>query len=434
MNKIGIRKEEKAFEARTPIIPAHVKQLNQNHGIEFIVEPSDLRVFDETLYLEAGAEMGLLDGEEPKVILGIKEMPEDFFQSGKVYLFFSHTIKGQTHNMPMLTRILDEGATLLDYELIVDDEGRRLVYFGNWAGMAGISDTFRVLGKRLELENIQPNPFHGMKPTLQSRGVSGIETEFGTLAKRIQEDGLPKELTPFVVGFAGYGNVSRGAQRIFDILPHEVISPDDLPSLPAKTDVLYKCVFKEKDMAAPNDDNAEFELQDYYTHGLEKYHGIFHEHAKYLTVLMNCIYWSPKYPRLLTKNFIENQWSKTKHKIIVIGDISCDIEGAIEFTVKCTKPDKPAFTYNTAAKTADLGISTNGPVIMAVDNLPCELPIESSTSFSETLLDFVPLLATTDFTVDFNKLNLCRELKDAIIVYQGSLTDPYTHLNKYLNR
>jgi alpha-aminoadipic semialdehyde synthase len=379
-------------------------------------------------------EIGPLDGEEPKGILGIKEMPEDFFQAGKVYLFFSHTIKGQSHNMPMLARILDEDATLLDYELIVDDEGRRLVYFGNWAGMAGISDTFRVLGKRLEIDNIRPNPFQEMKPTLQSKGVSGIETTFANLAKRIQEYGLPKELAPFVVGFAGYGNVSKGAQKIFDILPHEVVSPDDLPSLPARTDVLYKCVFKEKDMVAPNDDNAEFELQDYYTHGLEKYHGIFHEHAKHLTVLMNCIYWSPKYPRLLTKDFIENQWSRTKHRLIVIGDISCDIEGAIEFTVKCTKPDKPAFTYNTKTKKADPGITTNGPVIMAVDNLPCELPIESSTSFSETLLDFVPTLAKTDFNIDFHTLDLCRELKDAIIVYQGSLTEQYTHLNKYLNR
>lgn len=433
MNKIGIRKEEKAFEARAPLIPGHAKQLHQNHGIDFIVEPSNLRVFDEQMYLEAGAEIGPLDGEEPKIILGIKEMPENFFQPNKVHLFFSHTIKGQSHNMPMLARLLDEGATLLDYELIVNDEGRRLVYFGNWAGMAGISDTFRVLGKRLKMEDIHPNPFHGLKPTLESDGVSGIETEFRKIAKRIQEKGLPKEIAPFIVGFAGYGNVSQGAQRIFDILPHEVVSPEDLPSLPERFDILYKCVFKEKDMVVSND-GGDFDLQDYYAHGLDKYHGIFHEHAKYLTVLMNCIYWSPKYPRLLTKDFIENYWSKTKHKLIVLGDISCDIEGAIEFTVKCTKPDEPAFTYNIETKTADPSITTEGPVIMAVDNLPCELPIESSTSFSETLLDFIPPLAETDFTVEFNKLDLCRELKDAIIVYRGSLTEQYTYLNKYLNR
>ncbi|MHA1942760.1 MAG: hypothetical protein ACW96M_00005, partial [Candidatus Thorarchaeota archaeon] len=152
----------------------------------------------------------------------------------------------------------------------------------------------------------------------------------------------------------------------------------------------------------------------------------------YITVLMNCIYWTEKYPRLVTKEFIQNHWKQESRRLQIVGDISCDVEGAIEFTLDCTKPDKPAFTYIVDEDRAELGVKGNGPVVMSVDNLPAELPRESSTSFSETLLDFIPALARADFTVQFSELDLPRELKDAIIVYQGKLTENYQYLTKYI--
>ncbi|MHA1935295.1 MAG: hypothetical protein ACW97A_08430 [Candidatus Thorarchaeota archaeon] len=432
MNKIGLRKEEKAFETRVAVVPEHASQLSKEHDVQFVLEPSDQRAFQPEEYKSIGVKAEPLKGSDTSIILGIKEMPINFFEPGKVYIFFSHTIKGQSYNMPMLKRIMDVGATLIDYERVVDSSGRRLIFFGNWAGMAGISDTLRVLGERLDLDGISPNPFSGMKPTIELKDVNGLKEEFNALGMRIKKQGLPNSLVPFVIGFAGYGNVSRGAQEIFDILPHEIISPKDLSSLTPKNDAIYKCVFKEEHMVEPRDPSANFELQDYYKHGSSKYKGTFHNHVPHLTVLMNCIYWSSKYPRLVTKDFIRDHWHKETRKLIVVGDISCDVEGAIQFTLKCTHPDKPAFTYLVKEDRAELGVFGDGPVVMAVDNLPSELPREASTSFSETLIDFIPHLANADFTLPLEELKLPQELTDAIIVYQGKLTKNFEYLTQYL--
>lgn len=171
MNIIGLRKEEKPFETRVPVIPEHVAMLKSRHDIKFIVEPSEQRAFKADEYKKVKAQLLPLKGSSAQVVLGIKEMPNDFFEPGKAYVFFSHTIKGQPHNMAMLRSIIAAKATLIDYERIVDDKGKRLIYFGNWAGMAGLSDTLYILGRRLELEHIRPNPFNHMKRALKCKDL-----------------------------------------------------------------------------------------------------------------------------------------------------------------------------------------------------------------------------------------------------------------------
>ncbi len=433
MNIIGLRKEEKAFERRVPVVPDHVRKLVHDNGIEIIVEPSDQRAFGANEFESAGARVAPLYESEANVILGVKEMPLEFFEKDKVYVFFSHTIKGQKYNMPMLKKIIDKGATLIDYERVVDDKGRRLIFFGNWAGLAGMSDTLRLLGERLQVEGITPNPFLGLKPTIECDDLDELESEFHALGQRILEQGLPNELQPFVIGFAGYGNVSKGAQSLFDILPHETISVNQLETLEPKSNIIYKCVFKEEDMVEPIDPNDSFELQDYYDNGSLKYRGIFEKYIPHLIVLMNCIFWTSKYPRLVSCDFIREHWRSRNRKLRIVGDISCDVRGAIEFTIKCTTPGHPGFTYIPTEDKGHLGVEGDGPVVMAVDNLPTELPKESSTSFSETLLQFIPSLAKTDFTVDFDKLDLPKELKRAVIVYRGSLTKNYSYLEQHLS-
>jgi alpha-aminoadipic semialdehyde synthase len=432
MNIIGLRKEEKMFETRVPVVPEHIKLLSTKHGIQFAVEPSNQRAFGPDEFEKVGAQIKPLKGTEVSVILGVKEMPNDFYEKGKTYVFFSHTIKGQKYNMPMLKKIMNVGATLIDYERIVNEKGFRLIFFGNWAGLAGMSETFRILGLRLEVEGIKPNPFSGMKHTAQYKDLNGLKKGIQALGKRIKEQGLPDSLTPFIVGFAGYGNVSRGAQEIFDILPYETIEPKNLANVTAKRDLLYKCVFKEEHMVKPLNSSAKFELMDYYEHGATKYKGKFESYIPHLTVLINCIYWTKKSPRLVTKNFIRKHWNNSNRRLRIVGDISCDVNGAMEFTLQCTDAGEPAFTYLVDEDRAVLGVEGNGPVVMAVDNLPTELPRESSTSFSETLLDFIPALAKADFTVPFSQLTLPRELKDATIVYNGELTKNYEYLKNHL--
>jgi alpha-aminoadipic semialdehyde synthase len=215
-------------------------------------------------------------------------------------------------------------------------------------------------------------------------------------------------------------------------LKHKSVKPEDLSKIQPNNHALYKCVFKEVHMVEPRDLSNKFELNDYYKNGSKKYRGIFQRHIPFLVVLLNCIYWTKKYPRLVTKEFIRNHWNEKTRKLRIIGDISVDMEGAIEFTTITTTPANPAFTYIISEDQPKLGIKGDGPVVIAVDNLPCELPRESSTSFSETLLQFIPVLAQTDFTVPFDQLKLPRELKNAIIVYQGKLVKNYEYLTQYL--
>ena len=189
-------------------------------------------------------------------ILGIKEMPLDFFKPGLTYMFFAHVIKGQEYNMDMLRKMMELGCGLMDYERVVDDNNRRLVFFGKYAGLAGMLEGLYTLGKRLELEGVQ-TPLAALKRPLDYDSLGEAKAALEVVGKWLEADGLPESVSPLVVGFAGYGNVSQGAQEIFDILPHEDIAPANLAGFIEKGESsrnkLYKVVFYEK---------ADWELVD----------------------------------------------------------------------------------------------------------------------------------------------------------------------------
>jgi len=159
---IGIRREDKnQWERRVPLIPTHVRELIQNHPLDISLQPSAIRVFPDSDYEREGAKVEE-DLSSCSVIFAVKEIPLSFFEKGKVYVFFSHTTKGQPHNMPMLKRMIDQECTLIDYEKIIDDKGRRLLFFGKQAGQAGMIDTLWALGKRL-LQKGRKTPFVGIQ-------------------------------------------------------------------------------------------------------------------------------------------------------------------------------------------------------------------------------------------------------------------------------
>jgi alpha-aminoadipic semialdehyde synthase len=167
-----------------------------------------------------------------------------------------------------------------------------------------------------------------------------------------------------------------------------------------------------------------FDLQEYYDHP-ERYRGTFQRHLPHLDVLVNCIYWTDRYPRLVTR-----EGATGLERLRVIGDISCDIDGAVEFTTKATLPDVPCFTYDPASGTATDGVRARGIVVMSVDNLPCELPREATRSFSEALADLVPVLAETDWSLPLEEIGLPRALSDAIILHRGRLVPRHAGLEQ----
>ncbi len=148
---------------------------------------------------------------------------------------------------------------------------------------------------------------------------------------------------------------------------------------------------------------------------------------------MNCNYWDERYPRLVTKDQLRKMWSgDTPPRLRVIGDLGCDIEGAVECTLKCTEPSDPIYVYDPIEGTISSGVDGSGPVVLAVDILPAELPREASEEFSSTLAPFLPALAQADFDVPFSELALPPELLGAVIAHRGELTPDYAYIEEHL--
>jgi len=420
------------WERRTPLIPAHVKELAQGTGLQFIIQSSDMRAYSDDEYRKAGL-LVAADLRECPVIIALKEILVDVLEKDKVYVFFTHVIKGQPANMPMLQQALDLGCTIIDYERIADDSHRRLIAFGSYAGLAGMIDTLWALGDRLAWEGIA-NPFEPLTEASEYSDLAAAKVSIRAIGETIRTEGLPKSIAPLTIGIAGYGNVSKGAQEILDLLPITDIEPADLLAgkLPANVgNTILKVVFHEEDTVLPLVKDKAFELQEFYDHP-ERYRAAFERYLPLLTALVNCIYWESKYPRLVTIESARKLYADGQPKLRVIGDISCDVAGGVEITVKATEPDNPIYVYDPETGSIRSGVEGNGPVMMAIDILPSELPRESSAYFSDILKRFVPHIATADYSVDSETLDLPAPLKRAVICHRGDLTPDYQYIEKYL--
>jgi alpha-aminoadipic semialdehyde synthase len=323
----------------------------------------------------------------------------------------------------------------MDYERMVNEKNQRLIFFSFHAGVAGVIDTLWSFGQRLKSEGIE-SAFSSLKQSLNYADQSEAEEEFRKLGDQIANHGLPEQVTPLIVGITGYGNVSKGAQHMLDLLPVQEISPDQMSEInsdpQSHSNQIYKVVFAEKDMFETVSTNTAFDLQDYYNNP-EKYKSKFESYLKDISILVNASFWDTPYPKHVTKNSIKKLYSGTNNQALrVIGDISCDVEGGVECTVKVTDPGNPVYVYEPEKDTILNGVSGNGPVIMAVDNLPSELPKDASVYFSSVLKDFIPALVSCDFSASYDDLKLSYPLKKAVIVHKGELTSEYAYLNKYL--
>lgn len=435
LKKIGIRREDiNPWEKRVPLVPSHVEELIREHGIEVFVQPSKIRIFEDDSYVRAGA--SVQENICPsRIVFAIKEVPIELLEKGKIYVFFSHTIKGQSHNMPMLKKMMELGCSLIDYERMVNEKGQRVIFFGSFAGQAGMIDTLWALGRRLKNEGIE-TPFLHLDQACHYKSLVDAKEAVQRVAGLLGNAELPGPLRPCVCGFLGYGHVSRGAQDIFDMLPHEAVAPRDLPALfrekGSAAKGLYKVVFKEEDMVRPRDPRIAFELGDYFKNP-HKYFPVIEDYLPYLTLLINGIYWTPKFPRFITKRYLQTLYCGSKTpRLKVIGDITCDIDGSVECTVKATDSERPVYVFDTETGRAVDGFEGRGPVVMAVYNLPAELPVESSTYFSGVLKAYVPALLAADFQGDFASIIVPDEIKRAVILHRGALTPDYEYLKPFI--
>lgn len=421
---IGVRREDKSYwERRAPLAPRHVKQL-LDAGLKVIIQPSTHRAFPDPEYEKVGAEIKE-DLSEASLILGVKEVPISKLIADKSYMFFSHTHKGQEHNMSLLNAILEKNIRLLDYELLTEDSGRRLVRFGQFAGYAGMIDFLHLLGRRLLLLG-HNSPFLNIGMAHTYRNLSDAKAAIESIGLEILRGGLPQQFSPFIFVFTGDGAVSKGAQDIFEQLPYEYILPSDIPKMVQSKSfdprTVYGVVLTSKDYVAAKD-GSPFLKHDYYTYP-ERYQSTFHEKiAPYVTALVNGIYWDDRYPRLLTNKQMSDLYT-SKGRLLGIADISCDVGGSLEFMTKVTTIKDPGTVYNPVTRQFSDDLSSNGILMMTVDNLPAELSKEATNYFGNNLVRFVKELMIAEHAPPV--------LQRAVIADDGKLSPQFSHLADHI--
>jgi alpha-aminoadipic semialdehyde synthase len=196
-------------------------------------------------------------------------------------------------------------------------------------------------------------------------------------------------------------------------------------------DRVFEVVFREEDLVEPRDQNARFALQQYYDHP-EAYRSTFARQLPHITVLVNAIYWSAAYPRLVDKATLRDLFARGTPRLVCIGDIGCDIDGAVECTVEATTPGRPAYVWDPANDLIRGGYDGPGVAMMTTDCLPCELSKEASEAFTDALGPFVPAIARADYEAP-DPSSLPAEIQRAVILWRGELTEPYRHLQDHLS-
>ncbi|KAK4370156.1 hypothetical protein RND71_009631 [Anisodus tanguticus] len=436
---VGILSEAtNKWERRAPLTPSHCARLlhggRGKTGVSrIIVQPSTKRVHHDALYEDVGCEISE-DLSQCGLILGIKQPKLEMILPDRAYAFFSHTHKAQKENMPLLDKILAERASLFDYELIVEDTGKRLLAFGTFAGRAGMIDFLRGLGLWY-LNHGYSTPFLSLGSSYMYSSLAAAKAAVISVGEEIATMGLPSGICPLVFVFTGSGNVCRGAQEIFKLLPHTFVDPTKLSELhdtardltqskhPSKRIFqVYGCVTTCQDMVEHLNPSKSFKKADYYAHP-EQYKPAFHEKiAPYASVIVNCMYWERRFPRLLTTKQIQDL-IRNGCPLVGICDITCDVGGSIEFINQTTSIDSPFFRYEPSNDSYHYDLEGKGVMCSAVDILPTEFAKEASQHFGDILSHFTGSLAS------FRNLEeLPAHLKRACIAHYGGLTQLYEYI------
>eukprot|EP01098_Paradermamoeba_levis_P010978 TRINITY_DN464_c0_g1_i1.p1 TRINITY_DN464_c0_g1~~TRINITY_DN464_c0_g1_i1.p1 ORF type:complete len:793 (-),score=261.03 TRINITY_DN464_c0_g1_i1:672-2990(-) len=429
---IGIRREDKSrWERRVPLAPQHIANL-VSKGVKVIIQPSPLRVFSDEEYKRVGA-IVQEDLSPASTILGVKEVPKEKLLPDRTYMFFSHTIKAQPKNMAMMDELLAKNIRLIDYERVVDDNNNRLIRFGKFAGYAGMIDFLHLLGDRL-LGMGYSTPFlHIGYSHMYSNLESAMNAVF-SLGRALVNQKLPKSISPLVFVFTGTGAVTSGALEIFKLLPHQFVEVDDLPALfkdAEKLDrnILYGVIASSETYMVPKDPTKKFVKKEFYSNPENYINAFSTKIAPYMSVMVNGTYGDVRYPRMLTTEQMEKLQKDKKSRLIGIAELSCDVEGAIEFMKKTTTIDNPFYMYDVAKRRVHNDLEGDGILFLAVDNLPSELPREASMYFGDHLFPFIEKLAWSDASKPVpEQLDLPKPLRSAVITANGQLAPAYQYI------
>jgi len=368
----------------------------QNPGLEIFVQPSEMRCFkDEEFLAEGVALMENLKGCD--VLLGVKEVEIQKLIHGKTYLFFSHTAKEQSYNRELLQAILRRRITMIDYEYLTRKDKTRVVAFGRWAGIVGAYNGLRAFGMREKV--------FSLPPAYKLSGYTELKSQL---------DDLPLGKARIVV--TGGGRVAHGALEILNAAGISEVSPLDYLSR-KHDDPVYTRL--DPWHYTRHIHNLDFRFDHFIEHPQE-YENAFLPYARVSDMYMACHFWDPRSPVFLKKDDLAEE----KMQIKVIADISCDIDGPIASTIRPSKITDPFYGYDpVSGKEAQEPFLDNVITVMAVDNLPGELPRDASMDFGKALQEYVmPSLVEKD-----DEEIIAR----ATIATDGYLTDQFGYLDNF---
>lgn len=397
--KFGIIKERKnPPDRRVVFSPNELTKLKQlYHEASVVVESSDIRIFSDSEYKNMGITVAD-DVSDSDVLFGVKEVPVDDLIPNKAYFFFSHTIKKQPHNRKLLQAILEKNIDLYDHETIVDELDRRLIGFGKYAGMVGVYNGIRAFGIKFELFKLP-----------KAETLAGKEALIMHL-KRITMPALK-----FVV--TGTGKVGSGAKEILDAIKVKEIAVDNY-----LTKKYAQAVYVQLDVLEYNKriDGQVLDFKDFVNHP-EEYTSDFERFTKVSDIYFAGHFHASKAPMILTREMLNASDCKLK----VVADISCDVGGPIACTLRSSTIAEPIYGY---FPLEDKEVDVFHPasvVVMAVDNLPCEIPKDASEGFGEQFMEHV---IPAFFNGDKDGI-----LKRAKITENGKLTERFSYLQDYVD-
>lgn len=430
-----------AWERRAPLAPKHIKGITKL-GYKVLIQPSNRRAIHDKEYVRAG---GILqeDITEACLILGVKRPPEEKLMSKKTYAFFSHTIKAQEANMNLLDEVLKQEIRLIDYEKMVDHRGSRIVAFGQWAGVAGMINILHGMGLRL-LALGHHTPFMHLGMAHNYRNSSQAVQAVRDAGYEISLGLMPKSIGPLTFVFTGTGNVSKGAQEVFNELPCEYVEPHELREVSKTGDLrkVYGTVLSRHHHLVRKTDGVYDPVE--YEKYPERYTSRFNtDIAPYTTCLINGIYWEQNTPRLLTRQDAQSLLAPVKssvvpvegcpelpHKLVAICDISADTGGSIDFMTECTTIERPFCMYDADQHIIHDSVEGSGILMCSIDNLPAQLPIEATEYFGDMLYPYVEEMLLSDASQPLESQNFSPVVRDAVITSNGLLTDKFKYIQK----
>ena len=396
--KFAVIQERKSPPDRRVVLdPKSCKNLLSTFpSAELIIESSPIRAFSDMDYSSAGLEV-VADVSAAEVLIGVKEVPIEALIPNKSYFFFSHTIKKQPYNRKLLKAILDKNITLYDHETLVNESNQRLIGFGYYAGVVGAYNGLRALGLKL-------NCFELPKATdLNDRAALNAQLDLLTIPN-------------VKIVLTGSGRVGQGAKEILDHLNIKKVSVDQFinnsfkEAVYVQLDVLDYCKRK---------DGTTLGKKDFFNYP-EAYQSTFERFTAVADFFIAGHFYGKGAPAFFTRE----QAKSPRFNLKVVADISCDIDGPVACTIRPSTIDKPIYGYDAETETEVNFSNASAIAVMAVDNLPCELPKDASEGFGHT---FVEKIIPAFFNQDAFGV-----LKRSKMTENGKLTDAFSYLQAYI--